>query len=98
MFERDGATDGTLTGANAEPIRVLCIGPDAERLDGVADRLADENARLSTRTTTDVDGTVGALGTSPIDCLVSDHRPTEFDGVALLERVRSIDESIPVVV
>jgi len=97
MSERDGSTDDTPTGVSAGPIRVLCVGPDAERLDRVADRLSSEHTRLATGTATGVDGVFEALETDHVDCVVSDHKRPEFDGVALLERLRSVDESLPVV-
>ncbi|MFC6755661.1 MULTISPECIES: PAS domain S-box protein [Haloarcula] len=97
MSERERATDDTTTGASAAPIRVLCVGPDGERLDRTADGLVRGATRLSTSTATDFEGVSEALETGRVDCVVSDHRRPEFDGVALLERVRSIDESLPVV-
>ncbi len=97
MSERDGPTADTPTGTRPGPIRVRCVGPDGDRLDRVADRLGSERTRLATSTATDVDGVVEAVATDRVDCVVSDHRPPEFDGLAVLERVRSIDESLPLV-
>ena len=93
MFDRYGAVEKTRTVGGGDPIRTLCAGPDASR---VARRLTAANPRLSTSVGTTVRGAVDALEADAVDCVVSDHRPSGFDGVALLERVRTIDDSLPV--
>ena len=97
MFDRYDAAGDTRAVDSEEPIRVLCVGPDGEPPKRVADSLAEESDRWSTRTTTGVRGAVEVLETDAIDCVVTDHRPPDIDGVVVLERVRRIDESLPVV-
>lgn len=82
--------------ASTPVVDVLCVDDDDQLLDLVKTRLERSFDRLSVETTTDVDDAIDAIG-SDVDCIVTDYRMPEADGLALLERIRVADPQVPVI-
>ena len=76
-------------------LRVLYVGPGD---DAVPAALESGNADLSVVTTPDPESALVRIGTGDPDCVVSDARFGESDGVTVLDEVRRVDPDLPVIV
>ena len=96
MFDRDSSTGDARASGREDGISLLCAGPDTDALELVRDRLERESEQFSTTAATTVTEALDHLERDAVDCVVSDHVPPDFDGLALLERVRRRDDAVPV--
>jgi len=86
--ESDGDTPATT--------RVLYVGRSASA-SSTSSCLEDTNERLDVTPSMSVEGALASLADTTFDCVVSEYRIADTDGVAFLKRVRSEYPSIPFV-
>ncbi|MFB6300263.1 MAG: response regulator [Halobacteriales archaeon] len=78
-----------------DEICLLLVDDDSEQLALADDRLADELDQVDIRTATDPQEALSVLETDSIDCVVSDYRMPDRDGLSLLSELRAADNDIP---
>lgn len=82
--------------AATQPVDVLCVDDDQQFLDLVETRLERSFDRIRAETTTSVDDAIAALE-DDVDCIVTDYRMPEANGLELLKRIRTADADVPVI-
>ncbi|WP_158056743.1 PAS domain S-box protein [Halorussus halophilus] len=87
--------------ATADPdqtsLCVLYVDDDTEFGERFAERLEAEDDHVNVRTESDPDAVLSRLAEGRIDCVVSEYRFPETDGLALLKRVRETFSRVPFV-
>ncbi len=78
---------------SSDDIRVLHVDDDSEFLAVASDRLQAADERISVRTVADPVAALDEL--DGVDCVVSDYRMPELDGLELFEAVRSDYPDLP---
>ncbi|CCQ32653.1 Bacterioopsin transcriptional activator protein [Halorhabdus tiamatea SARL4B] len=78
--------------------RILRVGDRPERGLISADALGESLDAVVVESATDFLAAVERVETDEIDCVVTDHAPAGFDGLALLESIRRSRPQLPVVV
>jgi PAS domain S-box-containing protein len=78
-------------------VRVLHVDDELESADLAADRLEGADERLAIETATGVDDGLARLADSNVDCVVSEHRMPEQDGIRFLKTVRETHPGVPFV-
>ena len=92
------ATDVAGSVSPARPIRVLHVDDDEAILDLTAEFVERADDRLTVRSVSDPRSVPALLRTEPVDCVVTDKRMPECDGLELCRRVREAHPDLPVVV
>jgi DNA-binding NtrC family response regulator len=77
-----------------EEIRVLYVDDDATAL-RTRGQLLEEHERIEVITRADVDSGLEALSTTRVDCILSDYRMPERDGLEFLAAVRDEHPELP---
>lgn len=80
-----------------EPIRVLHVDDDPAFARLADTSLGEMDDRIEVRSETDPTAVLDRLSDGDVECVVSDYRMPEIDGLALLERVREEHPSLPFV-
>ncbi|QLH83875.1 ATP-binding protein [Halosimplex pelagicum] len=80
-----------------EAVTVRCLHPDEATAAAVAEGLEASTDSVSARAASSVDEALDGLGTDAVDCVVSAYAFPDTDGLAVLERVRAIDDGLPFV-
>ncbi|WP_181685174.1 PAS domain S-box protein [Halorhabdus salina] len=75
--------------------RILSVAADPDDTETIRATLETERSRFRVETATTIEAGIDHL--PAVDCVVSDHDPPEIDVFSVLERVRSIDPEMPVV-
>ncbi len=79
----------------AAPIRVLCVDDEPDLAAVVAQFLNDHAEDMSATMATDGEEALKILASEDIDCVISDYRMPEMDGLELLETIRSTEPELP---
>ncbi|MFC6765732.1 PAS domain S-box protein [Natrinema soli] len=82
---------------STEPVRVLCVDGDPERLAETADALERADEAIETLCAAGESDALERLAETDIDCIVSEYELSETDGLALLDDIRAADEDRPFV-
>lgn len=80
-----------------EAVTVLCLHPDEATAAAVVEGLDASNESVTARASSSVPEALDGLGTDAVDCVVCGYSFPDTDGIALLERVRAIDDGLPFV-
>ncbi|QLK25336.1 PAS domain S-box protein [Natrinema zhouii] len=80
-----------------EPVRVLCVDGDPDRLAETADALERADDAIETLGATGTSDALERLAETDVDCIVSEYDLPDADGLALLDAVRTDDEDRPFV-
>lgn len=83
------------TDDSSAPIRVLCVDDDRDFRDLVAIYLGERRDDISVETVADGEAVLERLTTGGIDCVVSDYRMPQMDGLTLLDEVRATHPDLP---
>ena len=78
-------------------VSVLHVDDDSALVDVAAECLCREDDTFVIKTETDPTVVPDRLEAERIDCLISDYNMPEIDGLELIERAKSIDDSLPVI-
>lgn len=78
-----------------DKIRVLLVDDDQDFVTLASTLLETENERIQTVTQTDPQDAIRRLDFAEIDCIVSDYRMPNIDGIEFLEAVRSEFPDLP---
>lgn len=78
-----------------DQVRVLVIDEERDVLELTETFLRRETDRIAVETETSATAALDRVGTEDFDCIVSDYRMPEMDGLELLEAVREVDSEIP---
>lgn len=76
-------------------IRILHLDSDEAFLETASALLQTENDRFEITTTTDATAALESVASQRYDCILSGYAIPELNGIAVLERVREIDSTIP---
>jgi len=79
-----------------EPIQILMVDDDPDFLE-VARRNLMEKPGIDVLTAVDVEQGLAVLREDDVDCVVSDYRMPDTDGIEFLESVREVDADVPFV-
>ena len=80
---------------DSSEIRVLLVDDDRDFVTLASTLLETENERIETRTETDPRDALDRVDLGEIDCVVSDYRMPEMDGIGFLESVRAEHPELP---
>jgi PleD family two-component response regulator len=80
---------------NGADLQVLHIDDDATLRDLTAELLERVDDGVTVRSESDPTAVPGRIKAEPIDCVVSDYRMPEMDGLELCQRVRETHSDIP---
>lgn len=83
--------------STSTPIEVLCVDDEADSGDLTAIRLERLDERFTVATATDAREGFEYLEENSVDCVVSDYRMPEVDGLEFFERVREAYPRVPFV-
>jgi len=86
-----------MSDAVADEIGVLAAGGDPAVVGRDLRDLGDRDCDVHVETVTTTSAGLERARSASIDCIVSDHRPPEWDGIEFLERVREAVPDMPVV-
>ncbi|WP_256403657.1 sensor histidine kinase [Halorubrum salinum] len=86
-----------MSDAVADEIGVLAAGGDPSVVGRALRDLGDRDCDVRVETVTTTSAGLERARSASIDCIVSDHRPPEWDGIEFLERVREAVPDVPVV-
>ncbi|TQQ81203.1 response regulator [Halonotius terrestris] len=89
------AVPATAPSESDEEIRVLLVDDDEDFVTLAATLLEAESDRIATTTETDPQVALDATAFTAIDCVVSDYRMPEMDGIEFLETVRAEYPQLP---
>jgi len=76
-------------------IRVLAVDEDPDVLELTETFLRRESDRLAVETETSASAALERVTDGEFDCVVSDYRMPEMDGLELFEEIRETDPDIP---
>jgi len=76
-------------------VNVIHVDDDSGLVDLAAECLVLEDESLTVKTETDPTAVPDRLEAERVDCVISDYEMPEIDGLELVDRVRSVDDSIP---
>jgi DNA-binding NtrC family response regulator len=79
-------------------VRVLYVGTDSDDTETLSTALERENNRFTVETARTVDEAMARLAAEPVDCLVSDYRLSNGNGIELLETVRDEYPALPFII
>jgi PAS domain S-box-containing protein len=91
--EAEGAVDG----GGAAPLRVLVVDDEPGFADVAASMLEERDARIDATPVEGPRAALDRLADASFDCVVSDYRMPEADGIELLEAVRDRHGDVPFV-
>lgn len=83
--------------STSTPIEVLCVDDEADSADLTAIRLERLDGRFAVTTATNAEEGFEHLEENDVDCVVSDYRMPEVDGLEFFERVREAYPRLPFV-
>ncbi|MFB6135810.1 MAG: response regulator [Halobacteriaceae archaeon] len=86
-----------MTGASPDEIRVLHVDDDAEFLDLAREVLERDFPDVSVDTVTRAEDGLDRLAETEYDCLVVDYVLPTMDGLEFLQRVREVDDDVPII-
>ena len=81
--------------AELDPIQVLLVDDDQDFVTLASTLLETESERIETTTETNPQVVRDEIDLDGVDCLVSDYRMPELDGIALLEAIRAEHPRLP---
>ncbi|ADJ14087.1 response regulator [Halalkalicoccus jeotgali] len=77
------------------PVSVLCVDDELDSADLTAIRLEQLDERFSVETVADAEGGLEHVEDHSIDCVVSDYKMPEIDGLTFFEMVREQFPDLP---
>lgn len=84
--------------ADDEEIRVLFVDDDEDFLELASQLLVLENDRIDLFTESSPQNVLDRLAEIDVDCIVSDYKMAELDGIELLERTRNEYPTLPFII
>jgi PAS domain S-box-containing protein len=82
-------------GLDTEEVAVLCVDDDSQQLELTSTYLQRLDSQLEVLTATDPETALVHVQERPIDCIVSDYKMPEMDGVEFLREVRADYPNLP---
>ena len=76
-------------------VNILHVDDDPGLVDLAAEFLTREDESFTVKTETDPTAVPDRLEAERVDCIISDYEMPEIDGLELVERVQSVDASVP---
>ncbi|QLC34156.1 response regulator [Halarchaeum sp. CBA1220] len=89
--------DDAIDADGREPIHVVHADDDADFLELTKAAIERDFPTIRITSETSASAALERVGANDVDCVLLDYRMPEMDGIAFLERVRDLDESLPVV-
>ncbi|MFD1571341.1 hybrid sensor histidine kinase/response regulator [Halorubrum laminariae] len=86
-----------MSDAVADALGVLAAGGDPAVVEHGVSALEDRGCDVRVETVTTTSAGLKRIRSASVDCVVSDHRPPEWDGIEFLRRVREIVSDVPFV-